>query len=56
MQNIYIGNGWESRLAYLEFLSYHFQLNLEIVTSIAEKLGDSEDFSGLLTALENTKD
>ena len=45
-----------SRDKYLQSLSEDYGVDLEIVESIAELLGPSEDFDGLVSAIEDLED
>jgi len=53
MENIYIKNGYKDREEYLEELSEKFEIDLYTVINLAEELGESEDFDGLINALED---
>ena len=53
--SIYIENGYESRKDYLNSLAEEFGLSKSLVYSIASMLGESEDFDGLLTTLEDAE-
>lgn len=51
--SIYTENGYKSRRDYLESLADDFGLDLETVCTLAAILGPSEDFDGLVCALED---
>jgi hypothetical protein len=51
--NIYTDNGYENRKDYLLMLADDYDIDIETVSAIAGLLGRSEDFDGLLTALED---
>jgi glycosidase len=51
--SIYTDNGYESRKDYLNNLADDFGIDRNTVYSIASMLGSSEDFDGLITALED---
>ncbi len=51
--SIYTDEGYESRRDYLTSLADDFGIDEETVFAIAEMLGSSEDFDGLLTSLED---
>jgi len=51
--NVYQENGYKNRKEYLEGLADDFGLDVETVFSIAGMLGASEDFDGLISALED---
>ena len=52
-KNIYQENGYVDRDDYLTCLSEDYGLPIEDVYSLAEMLGEHEDFDGLVSALEN---
>lgn len=55
--NIYKANGYENREDYLSCLAEDYGLSLEeVVRPLAELLGPSEDFDGLITSLEDEAD
>ena len=49
--DVYKQNGHSNRESYLESLADDFGLSLSIVWEIADNLGESEDFDGLISAL-----
>ena len=51
--SIYTDNGFENRKDYLNHLADDFGIERDIVYGIASMLGSSEDFDGLITALED---
>lgn len=51
--NDYQANGFASRREYLESLAEDFGIDKETVFMMASMLGASEDFDGLVTALED---
>lgn len=52
--NIYKANGYEDREDYLSCLAEDYGLDLEeVVRPLAELLGPSEDFDGLIASLED---
>jgi len=53
MGSVYIENGYKSRRDYLQCLADDNGLDFEVVESMASVLGASEDFDGLVTALED---
>jgi len=58
MQNndsIYLQNGYKNRTDYLKSLSEDYGIDLEMVKIIADTLGKSEDFDGLISALEDAE-
>ena len=52
-ENIYRQNGYADRDDYLTCLSEDCGAPIESVYSLAEMLGENEDFDGLVSALEN---
>ena len=51
--NYYIDNGFKNRKDYLNSLAEDFKLDRETVYMMADLLGESEDFDGLITSLED---
>lgn len=51
--NVYQENGYADRKEYLDFLAEDFGVNIEVVYTFASVLGRSEDFDGLVSALED---
>lgn len=52
--NTYKANGYEDREDYLSCLAEDYGLSLEeVVRPLAELLGPSEDFDGLISSLED---
>jgi len=54
-QNIYQENGYESRKHYLQCMSEDYNIPLNVVYSLASMLGPSEDWDGLINALEDAE-
>lgn len=54
--NIYQDNGYENRREYLECLAEDYDVTLDVVLNLAGLLGKSEDFDGLIVALEDYND
>ena len=54
-KNIYQENGYADRDDYLHCLSEDCGVSIEDVYSLAEMLGDHEDFDGLVCALEDAE-
>ena len=52
IENIYEKNGYKNRINYLESVADQFGVDLMIVSSMAEVLGENEDFDGLISQLE----
>lgn len=55
MENVYIENGYENRKHYLKCMSEDYGVPLDVVYSLASMLGSSEDFDGLINALEDAE-
>ena len=53
MDNIYEMNGYASRREYLTDLADNMGLDRSLVSALADMLGESEDFDGLVTSLED---
>ena len=53
-ENIYQENGYADRDDYLNCLSEDYGVSIEDIYSLAEILGENEDFDGLVSALEDT--
>lgn len=55
MENIYEEMGYESRNDYLKCMSEDYGVPIDVVQSLADMLGESEDFDGLVVALEDAE-
>lgn len=53
MQTVYNEHGFNSRKEYLIDLADQFDVDQSIVFEMAQLLGSSEDFDGLVTMLED---
>jgi len=51
-ENVYVMNGYEDRNDYLNNLADNFGIDRETVKMIADVLGPSEDFDGLINELD----
>jgi hypothetical protein len=51
--NVYVENGYKSRLDYLCALSRDYGVPLTDVFTLAALLGESEDFDGLVVGVED---
>ena len=51
--SVYEDNGFESRQDYLEDLADTYDVDIETVLSIAGILGESEDFDGLVSTVQD---
>ena len=49
----YVSNGFKDRAEYLLHLSDEYMVPLDTVESLAETLGETEDFDGLVTAVQD---
>jgi len=54
--SIYTDEGYASRRDYLESLAEDMGVEPDTVCALASMLGSSEDFDGLVTALEDISD
>ena len=53
MSNVYNKNGFADREEYLEDLADNYCLSYDTVYTLAQVLGENEDFDGLINALED---
>ena len=53
IMTVYEENGFTSRKEYLKSLAEDYDMDYEDVEMLATTLGETEDFDGLLTALED---
>ena len=51
--SVYVENGYANRKEYLQSLSENYGVDMDTVLALANLLGKSEDFDGLVTALED---
>ena len=54
--SIYTDEGYANRRAYLDSLADDYDLDRSTVSALAGILGSSEDFDGLICALEDAAD
>ena len=54
-ENIYQQNGYADRNDYMTCLAEDYEVSIEDVYSLAEMLGENEDFDGLVSALEDAE-
>ena len=54
-ENIYQQNGYVDRNDYIICLAGDYGVSIDDVHSLAEMLGENEDFDGLVCALEDTE-
>lgn len=55
MSNVYKENDYKDREDYLKCMSEDYGVPLDVVLSLAEVLGESEDFDGLISTLEDAE-
>jgi hypothetical protein len=53
IDNVYEMNGYADRQEYLDDLADNMGLDRSIVSALADMLGETEDFDGLVTSLED---
>jgi hypothetical protein len=53
MDNVYEMNGYADRQEYLDDLADNMGIDRSIVSALADMLGETEDFDGLVTSLED---
>jgi len=51
--NVYQKHGYANRIAYLQDLALEYGIDENVVFSLADALGQSEDFDGLVSTLED---
>jgi hypothetical protein len=54
--SIYTDNGYTDRDEYLACMSDEYGINIDKVELVADLLGPSEDFDGLVTTLQDMQD
>lgn len=54
--SVYTENGYKSRAHYLVCMSEDYGVSLSVVRNLANLLGESEDFDGLITQIEDIAD
>ena len=54
-ENIYQQNGYVDRNDYIICLAEDYRVSIDDVYSLAEMLGENEDFDGLICALEDSE-
>jgi hypothetical protein len=52
-QNIYEQNGCKDRADYLKSIADEYGTDITVASSLAEILGENEDFDGLISAMED---
>ena len=50
---LYVEHGYNSREEYLQSLSYEYDVDIDIVLTLADILGPEEDFDGLVSSMED---
>lgn len=53
VQDIYIESGYKDRQHYLECMSEDYGVDMITVQALSDMLGESEDFDGLISVLED---
>jgi hypothetical protein len=53
IDNVYEMNGYADRQDYLDDLADNMGIDRSIVSALADMLGETEDFDGLVTSLED---
>jgi hypothetical protein len=53
IDNVYEMNGYADRQEYLDDLADNMGLDRSIVSALADMLGETEEFDGLVTSLED---
>lgn len=53
LYNPYTENGYENRKHYFESLSEEYNVSLEVIMEIADFMGQSEDFDGLVNMIKD---
>ena len=53
MSNVYVRKGYKNRKDYLNNLAVDYGVDRITVYSLANMLGETEDFDGLISALED---
>jgi hypothetical protein len=56
MSNVYKENDYKNREDYLKCMSEDYDVPLDVVLSLADVLGESEDFDGLISALKDAEE
>jgi hypothetical protein len=56
MDNAYTLNGYKDREDYLQCMAEDYDISLEEVKAIADSLGETEDFDGLVMLLQDYKE
>lgn len=54
-QNIYQRKGYKDRQDYLNSLAAEYGVDMGVVFAMADMMGESEDFDGLLNILEDAE-
>lgn len=55
-ERIYRDHGYKDRGDYLKNLAYEYDVPISVVQAVADMLGPSEDFDGLISSLEDYHD
>lgn len=54
--NAYKEHGYKNRTEYLKDLAFEYSVPQSVVFALADVLGESEDFDGLITSLEDAEE
>lgn len=55
-KSIYRENGYDNRDYYLKCLSDDYNIELDVVQTLADLLGEDEDFDGLVIAVQDVSE
>lgn len=53
MVNVYKDNGYENRSHYLASLAMEYDVDISNILSLADVMGENEDFDGLVAMLDD---
>lgn len=56
IMSIYVDNGYKNRKDYLTCLAEDYGVDYELVATLADLLGPTEDFDGLVVMIEDMED
>ena len=54
-ENIYLEHGYADREEYLQCMADEYNVPLEVVYTLADLLGESEEFDGLISSLKDAE-
>jgi hypothetical protein len=55
-ESVYVENGYKDRTDYLKHMAEDYMVPIHMVFTLAELLGENEDFDGLVSGLEDLED